>query len=141
MEITNPALQTVAPNGNVTFAETVISGSCSISPREDSAVIKIKGITIGCCRKARFKASFGGNLAVATGETPAAVSLAITLDGEPMQETTMTVTPAAAANFFNVNSEIYIEVASGTSDTIGVTNISSIPVEVTAANLIVERLA
>ena len=58
-----------------------------------------------------------------------------------MQETTMTVTPAAAANFFNVNSEIYIEVASGTSDTIGVTNISSIPVEVTAANLIVERVA
>ena len=53
----------------------------------------------------------------------------------------MTVTPAAAANFFNVNSEIYIEVASGTSDTIGVTNISSIPVEVTAANLIVERVA
>ena len=44
-------------------------------------------------------------------------------------------------NTHNVNSEIYIEVASGTSDTIGVTNISSIPVEVTAANLIVERVA
>ena len=49
MEITNPALQKVAPNGNVTFAETVISGSCSISHREGSGLIKIKGITSGCC--------------------------------------------------------------------------------------------
>ena len=138
MEITNPALQKVAPNGNVTFAETVISGSCSISHREGSGLIKIKGITSGCCKKARFKASFGGNLAVATGETPAAVSLAITLDGEPMQETTMTVTPAAVAEPFNVFAATYIEVNHCNGASIGVRNISDIDIQVANANIIIE---
>lgn len=141
MEITNPGLQTVAARGNVTFSETVIPGNCSISHREGSGLIKIKGMTSGCNYRARFKASFGGNIGIPTDQTPGAISVAITLDGEPMMETVMTVTPAATEEFFNVGSEIYIDVPRGTDDTIGVANLSAIPIEVTAANLIVERVA
>ena len=141
MEITHASLQTVAPQGNVIFDNTVIKGSGCISHREGSGLIKVKGATCGGNCRARFKASFGGNIAVPTGQTAGVISVALTLDGEAIAETVMTVTPAAVEEFFNVGSEIYIDVPSGTSDTIGVTNISTIPIKVTAANLIVERVA
>ena len=141
MEITYSSLQTVAPQGYVIFDNTVIKGSGCISHREGSGLIKVKGATCGGNCRARFKASFGGNIAVPTGQTAGAISVALTLDGEAIAETVMTVTPAAVEEFFNVGSEIYIDVPSGTSYTIGVTNISTIPIEVTAANLIVERVA
>ena len=141
MEITHASLQTVAPQGNVIFDNTVIKGSGCISHREGSGLIKVKGATCGGNCRARFKASFGGNIAVPTGQTAGVISVALTLDGEAIAETVMTVTPAAVEEFFNVGSEIYIDVPSRTSDTIGVTNISTIPIKVTAANLIVERVA
>lgn len=141
MEITNPLVQTVVPNGNVTFADTIIHGNCSIYHREGSGLIQIKGITSGFCKKARFRVAFSGNIAVPTGQTVGAISLALTLDGETLPETTMIVRPQSVENFFNVGTETFVEVMGGTSDTIGVTNISAIPIEVISANLIVERVA
>ena len=53
----------------------------------------------------------------------------------------MTVTPAAVEQFFNVSSAVYIDVASNCCLNVSVQNISTIPVEVENANLIVERRA
>ena len=139
MEIIANALQTVPANQNVYFTDTVMCGGCSITHRDGSGLVTLHGNTNQC--RARFKVSFGGNIAIPTGETVGPISLTITIDGEALQSTTMTVTPAAVEQFFNVFSAVFIDVLRGCCVTISVKNINDIPVEVINANLIVERVA
>ena len=139
MEITANALQTVNENQNVLFTDSVICGSCSIMHRGGSGLVSIKGVTDQC--RARFKATFGGNIAIPTTGTVGAISLALSLDGEPIGTTTMTVTPAAVEECWNVFSAIFIEVPRGCCATLGVRNISDQPIDIQNANLIVERVA
>lgn len=139
MEITANALQTVNENQNVLFTDTVTCGNCSITHRDGSGLVTLRGITNQC--RARFKVSFGGNIAIPTGGTVEAISLAISLDGEPIATTTMIVTPAAVEEFWNVFSAIFVDVPRGCCSSIGVKNISTQPIEVQNANLIVERVA
>lgn len=140
MEIIANALQTLAANQNIMFTDTVAEGGCSIIHREGSGLVTLKGNTTQC--RARYKVSFGGNIAVPIDQTaPAAISLAIALDGEPIQSTSMIVTPPVAERYFNVFGAIFIDVPRGCCATVGIKNTSAIPVNVQNANLIVERVA
>ena len=56
--------------------------------------------------------SYSGNIQIPTGGTVEAISLAIAIDGEPLQSTRMIVTPAAVENFFNVSAQAYVDVPS-----------------------------
>ena len=107
--------------------------------RAGSGLVSLKGITNQC--RARYRVSFGGNIAVPTGETVGPIELALAIEGEAMQSTAMIVTPAAVEEFFNVFSAIFIDVPRGCCMNISVQNISDIPVNVQNANLIVERVA
>lgn len=140
MEITANALQTVLLNQNVQFTDTVTCGSCSISHREGSGLVTIRGLTNNQCR-ARFRISFGGNIAIPTGGTVEPISLAIAVDGEAVATTTMISTPAAVEEFNNVFSSIYLDVPRGCCYTISVRNTSTQSIEVQNANLIVDRIA
>jgi hypothetical protein len=53
----------------------------------------------------------------------------------------MIETPGAISQFNNVFSAIYIDVPNGCCSTLGVKNVSTIPIDVQNANLIVERVA
>lgn len=139
MEITANALQTVAVNQNVIFTNFVTSGNCSILFQENSGLVTVRGLTNQC--RARFRITFGANIAVPTGQTVGPISLAISQNGEAIGPTTMIETPAAVEEFNNVSSSYYIDVPSGVSYTISIKNISTIPVNVQNANLIVERVA
>ena len=139
MEIIANAIQTVAANQNVYFTDTVTCGNCSISHRSGSGLVTLRGMTTQC--RARFKVSFGGNIGLPATGTAGAISLAISIDGEAIQSTTMTETPAAVSEFSNVYSSIFIDVPSGCCVTISVQNISTQAVDVQNANLIVERVA
>lgn len=139
MEIIANALQTVQANQNVYFTDTVIGGSMSVSHRDDSGLITLRGNTNQA--RARFKVSFGANIAVPTGETVGPISLAIALEGEGLAPTTMTVTPAAVGEFFNIFASTFIDVQRSCCVSASVKNISTIPVNVQNANLIVERVA
>lgn len=140
MEITANAVQTVAAGSNVTFTETPVSGNCSILHTDGSGLVKLRGLTTTQCR-ARFKVYFGANIAVPTGGTAGAISLALSVDGEPVATTTMIATPAAVEEYFNVGSSIYLEVPACCCSTIGVRNIGTAAINVQNANLIVERVA
>lgn len=140
MEITANAVQTVAAGSNVTFTETPISGNCSIIHTDGSGLVKLRGLTSTQCR-ARFKVYFGANIAVPTGGTAGAISLALSVDGEPVATTTMIATPAAVEEYFNVGSSIYLEVPACCCSTLGVRNIGTAAINVQNANLIVERVA
>ena len=139
MEIIANSVQTVQANQNVYFTDTVIGGSMSISHRDNSGLITLRGNTNQ--QRARYRVSFGANIAVPTGETVGPISLAIALEGEGLAPTTMTVTPAAVEQFFNVYDSTFIDVFRGCCVSISVQNISTIPVEVQNANLIIERVA
>lgn len=139
MEIIANALQTVAANQNVYFTDEITGGSMSISHRSNSGLVNLFGNTNQC--RARFKVTFGANIAIPTGETVGPITLAISVNGEPVQSTSMIVTPAAVDTFFNVFSAIFIDVPRGTVESISVKNISEIPINIENANLIVERVA
>ena len=93
MELISNAIQEVAANQNVLFTDTVVKGNCSIVHREGSGLVTVRGITDQC--RARYKVSFGGNVAIPTGGTVGPISLAISINGEGIAETTMISTPAA----------------------------------------------
>lgn len=139
MEIIANAVQTVPANQNVYFTDTVICGNPSITHRDDSGLVTLRGITNQC--RARFMVTFGGNIAVPTGGTVGPISLAIAIDGEAVPATTMIVTPAAVEQFFNVKSSVFIDVPRGCCVTISVQNISDEAILVQNANLIITREA
>ena len=140
MEITANALQTVAENQNVIFTDTVVCGNCSILHREGSGLVTLRGLTDSQCR-ARFRVTFGANIAIPEGGTVEAISLAIAINGEPVATTTMISTPAAVEEFNNVFSSIFLDVPRGCCSQISVKNISTQAIDVQNANLIIERVA
>lgn len=139
MEIIANAVQTVPANQNVYFTDAITSGSVSIQHRAGSGLVTLVGNTCQC--RARFKVSFGGNIAVPTGGTVGPISLALAINGEAVQSTIMTVTPTVVEAFFNVFSAFFVDVPRGTSLTISVKNISDDDILVENSNLIVERVA
>lgn len=139
MEIIANALQTVAAGGNVLFTDTVTCGNCSIVHRDNSGLVTLRGITNQC--RARYKVSFGGNIAIPDGGVVGPISLAIGINGEPVGATTMIETPTATEAFTNVFSAVFIDVPAGCCSQISVINTGLTPLDVQNANLIVERVA
>lgn len=139
MELTANAIQTVAANANVLFTDTVVGGNCAIMHRDGSGLVTLRGLTNQC--RARFRVSFGGNIALPTGGTVGPISLAVAVNGEPVASTTMISTPAAVEEFNNVFSAIFLDIPKGCCSQISVKNTSDQPIEIQNANLIVERVA
>ena len=139
MELTANAIQTVAAGANILFTDTVVPGNCAIIHRDGSGLVTLRGLTSQC--RARFRVSFGGNIAIPTGETVGPISLAIAINGEPVATTTMISTPAAVEEYNNIFSAIFLDIPRGCCSQISVQNISDIDVNIQNANLIIERVA
>ena len=139
MELIADTLQTVTSGANVLFTSTPVKGNCSIFHREGSGLTTLRGITNQC--RARFKISFGANVAIPEGGAVAPITLAIAVSGEALGGTTMISTPAATQQFNNVYSSVYLDVPACATYTVSVTNLSDASIDVQNANLIVERVA
>jgi len=139
MEIIANALQTVETNQNVLFTETPVCGNNSIMHREGSGLVTLRGATRQC--RALFRVTFSGNIAISEGGTVEPISLAIAIDGEPVLSSRMISTPAAAEEFNNVSSSIFVCVPCNCCMTASVRNTSTQSIDVQNANLIVERVA
>ena len=131
--------QTVAANSNVLLTETPVDGGRCVVHREGADLVTLRGITNQC--RSRYRVLFNGNIAVPTGGTVGAISLAISLNGEAVQSTTMIVTPAAVENYFNVSASVYVDVPNGCCTQVAIRNTSDQAILVQNANLIVERVA
>lgn len=139
MELIANAVQTVESGSNVLFTDTSVRGCSSILHQDGSGLTTLRGITSQC--RARFKAFFSANVAIPTGGTVGAISLALSVNGEPIAATTMIQTPAAVEEYSNIATGIYIDVPCGCCVTIAVRNTSDEAVEIQNANLIIERVA
>ncbi len=139
-EYTSVALQEVAAGQNVVFTETPVRCNRGyVLHRDGSGIFTLRGITNQCT--ARYKVSFGGNIAVPAGGTVGEISVAIAVEGEALGSATAIVTPAAVEEFGNVFTAVYVEVPRGCCLTVGVRNTSDDAINVQNANLIIERVA
>lgn len=118
--------------------------------RNGSGILTLRGITSGCACFARYQVTFNGNIAVPEGGTPAAIAIALALDGEPLQTSRAIVTPAAAEQYFNVTSTAIITVPKGCCYTLAVENVDAgvggeivdqQTISVADGNLVVSRIA
>jgi hypothetical protein len=140
MEITGVTQQTVGSNQDVLFTATPIEGNCSIMHREGSGLTNLRGITNGQCR-ARYRVTFGGNVAIPTTGTAGPITIAITIDGEPVGSATMISTPGAVNLFNNIAASIFIDVPKGCCTQVTIRNVTSQAIVIQNANLIAERVA
>lgn len=137
-EFTNSNIVTVAVGQNVPLTETAACGKSCIVHQEGAGIVTLRGITNQC--KARYKVSFGANIAIPTGGTVGAITSALTINGEPLSNATATVTPAAVENYFNVFVAAFVDVPRGCCVTVAAKNTSAQAVLFANANLIAERV-
>lgn len=138
-------LQTVDVDGNVIFANG--SRACHkgfIQHRDDSGIFFLKGSNNGC--RAIYRVTFNANIAVsaaADGGVVGPISVALTINGEEVNNGLATVTPTVAEAFFNVSVTTFIDIPCGCCVTIGVENVSDndSSIDVTNANIIFDRVA
>lgn len=146
-EYSSNAVQTVNPGETVIFTESPVPCRRGlIRHRDDTGNFLLVGFVPrqrGCCcnrqREAQYLVDFGANIAIPTGGTVGAISLAITMDGATLPSSTMTVTPAAVEQFFNVSRAINAAVFGGCCESLSVRNVSDQPILVQNANIIISR--
>lgn len=134
-------VQTVAVDGNVTFMEG--ARACHkgfISHRDNSGIFFLKGANNGY--KAVYRVTFDANIAIAEGGTVEPISVALTINGEELQNALATVTPAAIGDFFHVSVTTFVEIPCSCCVTVSVENVSeTTDIDVANANIIFDRVA
>ena len=144
-EYSNDALQTVNPGETVIFTNAPVPCNAGlVRHRPDTGNFLLAGRvhrrSCGCCpQSAQYLVDFGANIAIPEGGEVEESSIALTLDGVAIPTTTMTVTPAAAEEFFNVSDATIVQVWRGCCETLAVRNTSDQPILVRNANIIFER--
>lgn len=138
-EFANATTALVAAGQNVPLTETAVAGNCSIVHREGAGIVTLRGLTNQC--RARYRVSFGANIAIPPGGTVEAISIALAINGEPLVSATAIVTPAAVGDYGNVFVSANVDVSRGCCLTVAAKNTSGQAINVANANMIVERVA
>jgi hypothetical protein len=135
------ALQTVGVDENVLF-----NNGCRacrkgfIAHRDDSGVFFLKGASNGC--KAIYRVSFQANIAIATGGTVEPISVALTINGEQLGNSTAVVTPVAVGDFWSISIQTFIDIPCSCCVSVSVENTSdTTAIDVQNANIIFDRVA
>lgn len=138
-EYTAVGIQTIAAGQVVPLTETAVNSKPCIVHREGSGIVTLRGITQQC--KARFRVSYGGNIAIPDGGTVEAITAALAISGEALGSATATVTPAATENYFNIFVTAIVEVPRGCCVTVSMKNTSTQAVNFANSNMTVERVS
>ena len=141
-EFTYNPVQLINPNQNAIFLTSIPCNKGYVYHRNESGIVILRGIVNNAYSNfARYQVTFNGNIAVPTGETVGPISVALSIDGEAIQTSTAIVTPAAVENYFNVTSTAFITIPRGCCFNIGLENMSTIPINLQNANLVISRVA
>ena len=149
-EFASNPVQLVEPNQNVLLDTVIACNKGYVFHRDQSGIVILRGI-VNCPNAcfARYQVTFNGNIALPEGATVGPISVALAIDGEPVQTSRAIVTPAAADEYFNVTSTAIITVPKGCCFTVAVENTSAPAdaggvapeINVQNANLTVARIA
>ena len=130
-------IQQVAAGQNAVLDNDVIRSRC-VSHRTGSGLICVDNS--GCdCKPARYKVFVKANIAIPTGGTVGAISLGIALNGEIVQSSIATVTPAATGDEFSVATEEIVN-AGKCPVNIAVRNPNTETIQISDLVVIVERI-
>lgn len=131
--------QTVAVNQNVVFTnETSRCNKGLVLHRPGSGQFTLRGCTPNC--RAKYRVDFGGNLAVPTGGTPGAISVAIAINGEADLSTQAIVTPTVDNAYFNIFVGTDVWIPKGCCFEVSIRNTSGQPISVQNANITINRI-
>ena len=104
------------------------------------SVFFLKGAPNGC--KAIYRVSFQANIAIATGGTVEPISVALTINGEQLGNSTAVITPVAIGDFWSVSIQTFVDIPCSCCVTVSVENTSdTTAIDVTNANIIFDRVA
>jgi hypothetical protein len=150
-EYTNNPIQSVSPNQQVLLNTTIGCPKGYVIHREGSGIATLRGIVNCPCNNfARYQVTFNGNIALPTGATVGEISVAIAIDGEPIQTSRARYTPAAVEQYGNVTSTAIITVPKGCCMNVSVENTSESAtpdttpapaINVQNANMVITRIA
>lgn len=130
-------IQQVAAGQNAVLDNDVIRSRC-VSHRTGSGLICVDNS--GCdCKPARYKVFVKANISIPTGGTVGPISLGIALNGEIVQSSIATVTPAATGDEFSVATEEIIN-AGKCPVNIAVRNPNTQTIQISDLVVIVERI-
>lgn len=138
-EYTAIATQTVAVGQDVLLTETAVRGNLGMYHREGSGIVNLRGIGTQC--RALYQIDYSGNIAVATGGTASAISLAIAVEGEALGSAVGIATPAAVGDFFNVSMSAQVAVPRGCCSPVSIMNNGTQAIDVANSNLVITRIA
>lgn len=133
IELSNTMTQTINPGQALTFDATILKTGCAEAHRTNSGIVTLRA---DC---AIYEVHFAANV---SGTAAGPVQLAIALDGEPLVETTMISTVAAAGDLNNVATATLVKTGCGCCGRITVVN-NGLSIVVVGANpaLFVKRVA
>lgn len=135
-------VQTVAVNNPVLLDTAIGCNRGYVYHRPESGILILKGIVNNpCANYATYQVTFNGNIALSTGSAVGPISIALSIDGEPIPTSQAIVTPAAVGDFFNVTSTAIIQVPKGCCFNVSVENVSAVAIDVQNSNLVVDRIA
>lgn len=117
--------QNVAFGQNLLLTDSIPCNRGNVIHRNGSGILTLRGNVNGCGCFARYAVEFNGNIAVPEGGTAAAIAVALTINGEPLQSSRAIVTPAAAEQYFNVTSVAIITVPKGCCYTLALENVNA----------------
>ena len=134
------ARQTIQAGQNLILTDVPVSGMCEgIIHRDGSGIITLMSPR-AARGMVRYSVSFSANVAIpADGTAATPLSLSLAIDGEPLQSSTMIVTPPAVNEFWNVSTFSIIELPAGCCFAIAVENTGTDATDVQNANLVIER--
>ena len=146
------AAQTVLAGQPIIFTESPVPCNRGlIFHRDESGIFRLANAagtngwcstwSCPCCNQmpeTMYEVAFHANIAIPTGGTVEAISLAVAIDGEIDPSSTMIITPAADNEYGNVGADIIIAVPSiCRCSSVSVRNTSSQPILVQNANLVI----
>lgn len=133
IELSNTAAQTIAPGQSLTFDTVLLKTGCAEAHRTNSGIVTLKA---DC---AVYEIHFAANISATAAGT---AQLAISLDGEPLIETTMINTISTAGDPDNAATATLVKTGCGCCGKISVTNTGTTSVIVsTNPALFVKRVA
>ena len=139
MAVYTAPTQTIPPGETAIFNIVEQNPFGPIRHRDNTGTFILSGKSRCGCKDPVYIFDFGSNIAVSEGGTAGPISVAITIDGATVPDTTMISTPAAVGEFNNVSVAHELSVFSGCCETIAIRNTSDQSIDMQNGGLIINR--
>ena len=141
VELTYNPVQTI-PAGSSAILNTTIGCpyGCIINRNESGVCIVRENPRNRCSSSARYQVTFVGNIALPEGATVGEISMAIAIDGIPIQTSMARITPAAVDQYNNITCTAVIDVPRGCCFNVSAINTSgTTDINLQNANMVYKR--